>query len=952
MANEVELKLTSDASQLNQTMDQSTQKVEQFSKATEDAKDSIKDMGKQGAMSTKELLKEIGKMTGTEKNFTGYKRQLSQITKEITDLTVNYRMMNDEMKNSDVGKAALQRIQELTVKASEYKDAIMDSQNAVKNLASDTAIWDGVAQGIDAASSALQSFAAAGILSEDSEKGLVKILAQMKGAQAACNTVIKVGNLLQKDSKVMTAISIVQSKALAKAKELEAASTGKATLAQKAFNLVAKSNPYLLIISAIVAATAAIGAWTLATRKHNSETEKAKRIQEGYNKAIKDGKIQAGDSIAKFQLLRTQYMNLRTEGEKTEWIKNNKDKFSELGVELNNIADAQKWLVDNAADFIKALTLEAEAAALMSYYQEEYKKGIEESLKAQEKVANKKAGRLSRKDIEKYGLIEGTDYTKTTISGTTSPTGITTPPTYLYEWTSSGLEKMKKAGGEAGEAVLEGYTEKLSPAATMAATKLAQAEELRRKSTPTPTTTDDSNKGGKGGESKEDRYRKEQEEWLKRLKDAQMQLMQLKIQSLSVDKNDAAAVEASTKAIEEQEKAVDDIKKNIDNKSQIINSELQLLKDYKGELDKQLPTLVDQSEEWYRQIDIINEVEKQIKELEGAADAYKKRINTPELKLELPQNTIKMPENKVVQMKVDPEVKWDKMVEAYKEAGDRLSKIKDWLDVGAISRTQAESLVAELNAELQKKGIKVPLTLDTDSIDIKTQFDVLKEDIESFDKWGSVANNIVGSFNSIYDSVKNLGDALDEADNAWEGFFAIFQTGMTIFQGFTSIVEGITTAMELMNAVKAANIPLIQQETSQLRQNTNEQISNAAAKGTSAAMGAGESVSGTPLVGPVLAAAAILSILGILAGAISSAKGYATGGIIGGNNHNDGILARLSSGEMVLNDRQQANLWNQINNPTARQNESYSTGGNVEFRIKGTELVGVLQNINKRNSKL
>lgn len=75
---------------------------------------------------------------------------------------------------------------------------------------------------------------------------------------------------------------------------------------------------------------------------------------------------------------------------------------------------------------------------------------------------------------------------------------------------------------------------------------------------------------------------------------------------------------------------------------------------------------------------------------------------------------------------------------------------------------------------------------------------------------------------------------------------------------------------------------------------------------------------------------------------IHSLSGYAEGGIIGGNSYTgDKVLARVNSGEMILNPSQQANLFNMING-------GVSTGGEVKFRIEGSTLVGVLNNYNKK----
>ena len=77
---------------------------------------------------------------------------------------------------------------------------------------------------------------------------------------------------------------------------------------------------------------------------------------------------------------------------------------------------------------------------------------------------------------------------------------------------------------------------------------------------------------------------------------------------------------------------------------------------------------------------------------------------------------------------------------------------------------------------------------------------------------------------------------------------------------------------------------------------------------------------------------------------------FADGGIItgAGSGWSDSIPTLLSNGEMVLNRRQQGNLFALLDG--SRVSDSAPSGG-VEFKIKGTELVGVLKNYNKKTSK-
>lgn len=94
--------------------------------------------------------------------------------------------------------------------------------------------------------------------------------------------------------------------------------------------------------------------------------------------------------------------------------------------------------------------------------------------------------------------------------------------------------------------------------------------------------------------------------------------------------------------------------------------------------------------------------------------------------------------------------------------------------------------------------------------------------------------------------------------------------------------------------------------------------------------------------------AATLSGLATVASVIGQLRSYSTGGVIQGNStHGDQVLARVNAGEMILNPRQQGNLFNMLNSGM-----SGNTGGSVEFKIKGDTLYGVLNNYNKIHNKI
>ena len=90
--------------------------------------------------------------------------------------------------------------------------------------------------------------------------------------------------------------------------------------------------------------------------------------------------------------------------------------------------------------------------------------------------------------------------------------------------------------------------------------------------------------------------------------------------------------------------------------------------------------------------------------------------------------------------------------------------------------------------------------------------------------------------------------------------------------------------------------------------------------------------------------------LGAVATMIGTIKGYSEGGIIGGNSlHSDRLIARVNSGEMILSQSQQSNLYRAIKNNNIGGN---SMGGNVTFTISGTTLKGVLNNYDRKINRM
>lgn len=129
------------------------------------------------------------------------------------------------------------------------------------------------------------------------------------------------------------------------------------------------------------------------------------------------------------------------------------------------------------------------------------------------------------------------------------------------------------------------------------------------------------------------------------------------------------------------------------------------------------------------------------------------------------------------------------------------------------------------------------------------------------------------------------------------------------------------------------------------------------AKQTEAVVNGVTSATETPVVGWLLAGAAVASVIA----AMASIPKFATGGIVPGTSFTgDKVPALLNSGEMILNGSQQSNLFQMLNSGlygSLSQKIAPSAGNgnqpaNVTFRIHGRDLEGVLSNHYNQKSKV
>lgn len=358
---------------------------------------------KQQIQQDKQAVKDFGKSVGEQaQNFskvvgsiTNYKRKLSELTKEVISLEMSYANLSDEQKKSDIGAALAKQLNEAKDKAAQFKDQIVDTAAEIKQLSSDSFKTDALTQGISTVSTSMSAMVAVTQLAGGETDKLQSAIAKLILIETASAASVKIINALQAQSALMLSVRKVQETALAAAISIRTAAEGRgiiatkaATVAQAAFNAIARSNPYVLLFTAVVALGGALYAFasksdeaTEAEKKRQKELENSKRktemmedVQKSYTSTLASIYAQL---MTKYTELQASYKSLTSDMQRVQWIKTHQKELDELGLKVNNVKDAENVFNGNTDAIVEAFKARAKSAALAAKATALYTKQIE-----------------------------------------------------------------------------------------------------------------------------------------------------------------------------------------------------------------------------------------------------------------------------------------------------------------------------------------------------------------------------------------------------------------------------------------------------------------------------------------------------------------------------------------------------------------------------------------------
>ena len=890
--------------------------------------------------------------TDMSKNTNTVKQQIRQLQNAMANLVAN---------GIDQASESYHKMQ---MELGRLMDIQSDVQAAGKNFADDYLAIQSVTQGFQALTgvigigvSAMNLF---GIENENTEAAMKKTLQitnLLNGAQAvsqvfnkdsafmlkiikplreAYNNAIRqntvatnINTTAEVTNKTITEAGTVATVASTVAEVANGSAVKKNTIFQQAWN-VAKAVAQALLgnfTGLLLVGAGALATYAIATSDSTDEDKKSaeakNELRDSFNELKETVASSVGSVIGKYASLQAAWKACRTEHQKNEFINKNKNAWSEFGWEIDNTKKAEDFYVNNTTKVCDALQKRAEQMALMTTLQKAYEKHFKKIAEFDSVVGGKyytksnyKAGdKISADEARKYGIKGYAD--RDPIYGVGDGNIV------LDE---AGAEMLNiKKDVENNAKALEKYNKNL--------------------------------------ENENKRFQRETQPIINRMKKVSSEIGSLdmsaydapkKVGSKTTPKSNKEDKKAEQKAVGEYEKAITSLKDE--------NEKLYLVQQ---KLTKQGKAT---SEEFQRNAQKIAENNEQIKEFENII----KKIKNPEF---VDETSIKAQLQKLKDIRdkayedymtapaEQTELKFKVYLDANKAFDDFSEKLKNktvYIDVTSKADLDGNNLninnigLSELNEvgfDAGQKSIEETKNQISETInlinkyrteinrvnDLKSKGQILSgTEAEQFSELETSVDSLTQTLGELIQKYNELISAQNQKNDAIEKLDAV----KTTYQGIADTIGGVGNVISQLDVawakMTATMLNGISQIIPMLVAEQGAQSSLAISKGVASA-------SGIPYPFNLIAiATTIASILTALA-----TQPFAEGGIVGGTSFKgDKIYARLNSGEMVLNGRQQANLFNMINNG------GLIGGGKVTFEIKGRELVGVLNNYNNKRNKV
>lgn len=317
---------------------------------------------------------------------------LKKKLKEIQGIMAQMNL--DGLNKSDV-------FTEMAAQAGAYKDAIGDAAQATRLLSSDTASLDALMEGLSAISSVASIATGTMGLFGTENKNVQQAILEVQSALGILSGVQTLSNQLNKDSILMlklkeiwearnvgiTIADTAATTANTTSTVINTAANVASRVAQQAWNIAKAVGKALLgdFTGLLLVGAGALVTYALVTRNSANEQDNLNTSTKNVSNTFTNTYAQSlSQTMSKYEQLRNEYLNLKTEHQRIEWIHNNQSAFQNLGLSVNDVSSAENVFVNNTSRVVQALDQRAQAAAWAAIAQENYEKAFRARMQHQQ----------------------------------------------------------------------------------------------------------------------------------------------------------------------------------------------------------------------------------------------------------------------------------------------------------------------------------------------------------------------------------------------------------------------------------------------------------------------------------------------------------------------------------------------------------------------------------------
>lgn len=292
------------------------------------------------------------------------KQQLREVTARLAEMEAT----------QGVGVRQTEEFKKLQREAGRLKDALSDAAAQVRIFADDNALITGTITGLSGVAGAFSAAQGAmGLFGVENDK-VQQAMLKVQSAIAITTGLQQVANAVNKDSAFQLVL-------VRKAKDFLTASTTRLSVALGISNVAAKALMATLTLGLSVAITAVIALWDKFSGSAKEAAKQTDETRKKFDEYHQSTATKSADLVSRYERLRQEYVKLKTEADKQEWIKKNASEMDSLGLAVDGVTSADTVFIKNTANVVKALELRAKAMALQELqtkaYEEYYKKIID-----------------------------------------------------------------------------------------------------------------------------------------------------------------------------------------------------------------------------------------------------------------------------------------------------------------------------------------------------------------------------------------------------------------------------------------------------------------------------------------------------------------------------------------------------------------------------------------------